>query len=291
VNGAELERVQARLLEIGYPKGGKTGSIAALLNAGFKVRMINLEAKNYVSLTNNIDPRARKNLDIVTLTDKLRNTDQYIGTDGIPTAFNDAIKLLMEWKTKDAKGVEYSLGRPADWGDDTILVLDSLTALGEVAFRRAQKMMNKTPLNMTQQVWGLAVADQINFIKLMNSAERNYHTVTLAHLQMVGPDSIKKEDEANEVNADIKEQIASLITTKLFPRAVTRNASTIIAKEFSSMVEAKKVVKNGKTMRVISTTAGEEMDLGFPVKVPDNLPVETGLATLFEALGYPGPGL
>ncbi len=56
------------------------------------------------------------------------------------------------WKyTED--GEEVDLGASKDWGPDTVVVLDSLTAMGTAAFRRQMSLMNKTPLNTTQQLW------------------------------------------------------------------------------------------------------------------------------------------
>lgn len=280
----------------GWPGSGKTGAIASLLNAGYKVRVLDYEG-NYQPLLKFTDPEMLKNLDIVTLQDQLRGGDQQaIEPEGIPTAFNGGLKLLQgDWKYQNPDGTETNLGRSKDWGSDTVLVVDSLTANGEAAFRRARKMMNKTASNTTAAVWGAAVDDQIAMIQALKHSRRKHHLIYLAHLQMIGPDipMLTKEDKTSgldEIKVQMAEERAGLMSTRLYPRAVTRNASQVIAKEFPTLLLAERKMKQGKPIRVLRTTAGEELDLKFPAKNPEpEYPIETGLATIFETLGARAP--
>lgn len=284
----------ARCLIVGWPGSGKTGSVCALLNAGYKVRMIDFEG-NYAPLTAFTDPRGLANLDILTFQDRYHDNGSYLEPIGIPSAFNDALKALQEWKYADANGQIVNLGKSADWGPDTVVVVDSLTALGEACFRRARKMMNKTPRNTTAAVWGAAVDDQIHFLQKLNAETNRYHVVVLGHLQMIGPQApMSSKDEESEVK-DLKMQAAveaaDLLPTRLYPRAVTKNASMAIHKEFPTMLLAERRVRLHKTVRVLTHQAGTELDLKFPVKNPEiEYPIETGLASIFEKLGAKAPG-
>jgi len=284
------------MMIVGWPGSGKTGAIASLLDAGYKVRLLDFEG-NYHSLLKFADPSKLENLDIVTMQDTLRGDEQRaIEPDGIPEAFNGALKLLQnEWKYKNADGTETNLGKSKDWGPDTVLVIDSLTAMGEAAFRRARKMMNKTSANTTAAVWGAAVDDQIAFIQALKHNRRKHHVIFLAHLQMVGPDVplFTKDDEQTgmkDIKAQIAEERAELMKTRLYPRAVTRNASQVIAKEFPTMLLAERKVKKGAPVRVLRTSTGEELDLKFPARDPEiEYPIETGLADIFKKLGAKAP--
>src|ERR1700733_9823756 len=144
-NAATLLRNPALpILVVGYPGTAKTGSLASLLNAGYKLRMIDFDG-NADPLLQYADTAMLKNLDIAYFEDRMRSGQSFIEPVGIPTAFANALRQLDDWKTQDAEGKEVSLGSSSDWGPDTIVVLDSLTKMGDAAFRRAMKLLNKTP--------------------------------------------------------------------------------------------------------------------------------------------------
>lgn len=281
------------MLIVGYPGGGKTGAVASLLNAGYKVRLVDFEG-NYQPLLAFTDPDKLANLDIVTFQDKLMMGPSGPEPEGIPQAFNNAMKMLKHWKYDD-DGTEVDLGKSAEWGPDTVVVVDSMTALGEVSMRRARKMMNKNLTNTTAAVWGMAVEDQMAFIKTLNADKNRYHVVVLAHLQMIGPETPMTTNSESQDIKDLKEQMAiekaELIPTRLYPRAVTKNLSTVIHKEFSSMIIAERKVKPGnKIERVLRTISGEELDTKMPARnVEAAYPLDTGLATIFAKLGAKAP--
>lgn len=292
-NGAKIQNAPVRMLIVGYPGGGKTGAVASLLNAGYKVRLVDFEG-NYQPLLAFTDPDKLANLDIVTFQDKLMMGPSGPEPEGIPQAFNNAMKMLKHWKYDD-DGTEVDLGKSAEWGPDTVVVVDSMTALGEVSMRRARKMMNKNLTNTTAAVWGMAVEDQMAFIKTLNADKNRYHVVVLAHLQMIGPETPMTTNSESQDIKDLKEQMAiekaELIPTRLYPRAVTKNLSTVIHKEFSSMIIAERKVKPGnKIERVLRTISGEELDTKMPARnVEAAYPLDTGLATIFAKLGAKAP--
>ena len=280
----------ARMLIVGYPGGGKTGGLASLANVGYKIRILDFEG-NYAPLLYNTKPEFLHNIEIKTLQDKLAMGSKFIEPVGIPTAFKEGLEAMKSWKVKDSNGnVIEDLGNPSDWGNDTIVVVDSLTSMSEAAMDRATKLMNKGPGTITSAVWGAAVNDVRNMIKLMARDDNKYHLIVLGHLQMISSEDFIKQGDSPEIKETKMEAIKDdLIPTKLFPTAVTKNQSMKIAKELSTMITAKKIKKHGKTMRVLETTAGEELDLKFPANAPDSVPLETGLAQLFEILGYTPP--
>lgn len=284
----------ARILLVGYPGSGKTGAISALLNVGYKVRLIDFEG-NYKPLLTYTDKRALANLDILTFQDTMMDSGSYFDTAGVPTAFNGAIKSLQDWKTVDSKGEPVSLGPVSTWGPDTVLVIDSLTRLGVAAFLRARKMMNKTPKNTTAAVWGAAVDDQVEFIRKVNKRSNKFHTIFLGHLAMIGPktpmSSSNEDDDLKDLKMQIATEAASLMDTRLYPKAITQNSSRDIAGNFPTMLLAERKTKAMKVNRFITTVAGEELDLKLPVRnaAPD-YPIETGLATIFDLLGAKAPG-
>lgn len=274
-----------RALIVGYPGAGKTGALASLANAGYKIRFMDYDM-NTEPLFQYTKPEFLKNIDIVTLEDKLRMGNQFLETTGIPKAFSDGVKLLDHWRYKDEDGTEVDLGQSKDWGCDTIVVLDSLTKMGTAAFRRIRNLMNKTPLNTTQTVWGVAMAEQEAFIEKLTSETNRFHVIVLGHLKMISPKDIQKGDE--DLTKEIKQQVADLIPARLFPSALGQALPQTIGGEFPTLIEIKKEFKLGKERRVIGTVSRPELDLKLPsIEDFDGSSITDGLAKIFERLAPP----
>lgn len=279
-----------RGLHIGWPGSGKTGALVPLANAGYKIRMLDYDQNNQ-PLVNLVDDRALPNIDIVTLADKLRNGDKYMEFIGIPDAFNNGMKLLQEWKYTDEDGTEVNLGKSAEWGMDTIVVVDTLTTLAKAAKNRAMKMNNKTPSNMTSAVWGAAVADVTNMIEVMKS-KGNYHLIINSHKQILGPGDFIQQGDEDEVKEKKLEMIKDgMIPPRIYPVGVTKPSSQTIHGLLPIMLEFEKTTKAGKEVRQIKTASGPEIDVKIPGKgLKATYPLETGMLEIFQALGYKAPG-
>lgn len=302
-NAALLKgRLPYRGFHIGYPGSGKTGAIASLLNVGYKVRILDFEG-NYGPLLAYADDRALANLDIVTLQDKIggqgSNDEKYVPVSGIPQAFNTALKMLNHWKYKDDDGNEIDLGDPADWGPDTILVDDSLTSLALAVKRRAIKMSNASPLDMRSNVWGLGVEDLMAFIDKQKNDKRHYHLIINCHKQMLGPENFVNQDDkqmAKKGDSTMLDQKLEairdgFIPTRIYPASITKPNSQNIHGALPIMLEFDKIDGPRGTQRVIKTDSGPQIDVKIAGKgLKKAYAIETGLAEIFETLGYKAPG-
>src|SRR5688572_5177661 len=86
-----------RGLIVGYPKAGKTGSLASLVNAGFKLRILDFDG-NLEPLYAMVEPDKLHLIDAIALEDTFHQTDAYQEPKGIPDAFYRGVKLLDRWK-------------------------------------------------------------------------------------------------------------------------------------------------------------------------------------------------
>lgn len=273
-----LTSTPGRVLLEGYPGAGKTGSLCCLVNAGLKLRILAYDmAANFQPLFQYCDKDKLQNVDIVFLEDELRNGVKFIEPKGLPTAFANGLKFMDHWKYTDDAGQVVDLGASKDWGADTVVVLDSLTAMGEAAKRRAMAMLNKTPLNSTQQMWGLAMQDQFNFLVKLLSASNRFHVIVTAHLKTVGPKDILGGEE--QANKEIKERLVDLVPTRLYPSALGQQLPPQIGALFSTVLLVEtKYGPGSKVTRVLKSVSGPEIDLKLPaVGLPDTLPQEDGL--------------
>ena len=271
-----------RILNVGYPGTAKTGGLASLVNAGFKFRFLDFDG-NTDPLLARINPEMDKNVDIQFFEDEMRpSRNGYAEPVGIPHAFSDAWKMLDEWKFEE-DGKEINLGKSDDWGPDTILVLDSLTKMGDAAFRRAMKLMNKTPATVTDRVWGLAMSEQASLIEKLTRPSNRFHIIVLAHLKIIAPKGERKGD--TPLMEHVKREIAELITTKLFPRALGYELPQVIGAEFPIIIENTKEVRGKEVKYKLNLSSSDVLDLKFPgLNMPKDLDISNGMLRVFEAL-------
>lgn len=271
---------------VGYPGSAKTGGLASLVDAGYKLRVLDYDGNFFPVLQYVKDKSKLANVDVVTLKDKLRNGQKFLETAGIPEAFARGLALMDEWKYTDEDGTEVNLGRSKDWGCDTIIVVDSGTAMGVAAFRRQMSLMNKTPTNTTQQLWGIAMQQQDMFMERAVDPTKKHHVIVLNHLKMIGPKDIAASDD--ETTKELKKRVADLVETRLFPNALGQGLPPEIGRHFPILIEASSTFKANQAKRVYKTVPRPELDLKLPVRLnKGEYPIETGLADIFAELAPP----
>jgi len=286
-SGTTLKKTQpARVMLVGYPGGGKTGALACLANAGYKLRILDYDG-NLAPLLLYTDQAGLANIDAISLEDNMRMGARFVEAEGIPSAFINGFKALDRWKYVDPETKqEVDLGASADWGLDTIVVLDSLTAMGRCAFARARKLMNKTPLDTTDATWGLAMKEQEAFIERLTSSDTKHHVVVTAHLKMIGPRDVRKGDSS--LTQELKERTAELVKTRLFPSALGWALPQTIGEHFPTLLEVRAKYLAGKSSRVIQAIPRPELDLKLPARLTEELtgelPIADGLLKVFDAV-------
>lgn len=279
-----------RMMILGSPGMGKTGSLAALANAGFKLRILDFDG-NLEPLYQYCTPQGLANIDAVYFEEKMR-----MNASGIqepvsvpPMAFRNAMKMMDHWTYKDTDGEVVDLGKSPEWGLDTIVVLDKLDGMEQALFARARVMTNKTMLNQTQRTWGFAASDQNEFISKLTSDHTPHHVIVLSGLKMIGPREVGEKEEGQ--SRDIKEQEADLITTRYYPAAIGRQLPQNIAGHFPVVIKAEAVYGAlNSAKRVFRHKPMKELDLKLPVpELSNELDVADGLLTIFKALGANPP--
>jgi len=282
--GSIRRNMPVRALVLGYPKVGKTGALAPLVNAGFKLRILDYDG-NLEPLFLYADPaKMDANVDILQLEDRMRYKEgEGLMPIGIPTAFTEGLQAMDKWKYRDENGNAVDLGASRDWGPDTIMVLDSLTAHGQAALNWAMVLANKTPSTTTDRVYNLAIGAQVRFIKELTSTNNHFHVLVLTHIRMIAPRDLRKGD--SEIAQQVKKEIASLVDTRLYPNALGYQWPQEIGGEFPTIIQVKSEERAGRTKRYITAKSRAELDLGIPaLDLPDELDIKDGMLRIFQAL-------
>jgi hypothetical protein len=259
-----------KLLAVGDAMVGKTGSLASLV-PNYNLRILDLDNKLDVlkQFVLRECPAHASKVEYRTLRDNREATALGATIKGQPKAFVETVKMLSEWKYKNPDGSEVNLGRPADWGPDCILVIDSLSRLCDAAYDWQEAL---TPAGRSGEKDGRAIygnaQDVIeNMISMITSPLMNTNVILIAHGSYMDlPDG----------------------TSKIFPQGVGQKLSPKIPQYFPNMVRYKNIA--GK--RTIQLKSDMMIDLAnaAPFAMPETLDVETGLGKFFAILrGQPAP--
>lgn len=253
LEGANASTI-VKLLLIGDSGTGKTGAIASLVKAGYKVHILDFDNKIAGGilpiLVKRDAPEMLKNIDYEPLRDKLKASALGPILDGIPQSFTKGLALLDKWSDGTI---------PRTWGPEHILVVDSLTFMSDGAFNWAKSM---NPSAKDPRQWFYTAQQAVEgTLALMTSADFNTNLIVIAHVSWQDrPDG----------------------TMKGYPASVGKALGPTIPAYFENMALCQTTA--GK--RTIQTVPTALVDLKNPAafKMAPSLPIETGLADFFKTL-------
>lgn len=247
-----------KLLLIGDSKSGKTGSLVSLVKAGYKLRILDtdnlLDVLKY--MVQKECPDKIGNVEFRSLRDNYKVGPVGVVVDGKPTAWLNALRMLIHWKYDDV-----DLGAPHEWGPDCVLVVDSLSRLCDAAFA-FHDSISKNPDR--RSVFFDAQNDVEKCIAELTSDNMRTNVIVIAHVQYI--------DQADG-------------TRKGYPQGVGSALSPKIPQYFGSVVLYTK--KGDK--RTLQTNSTPMVDLANPkpFAMQPSYPIETGLADFFSVLREP----
>lgn len=254
-----------KLLIEGDSKSGKTGSLASLVAAGYKLRILDFDngldvLKQYILHS---CPELIDNVEYRTLRDERKASSQGPTIAGKPRAFVDAYKMIDHWRYTDENGSEVDLGVPSDWGPSCILVLDSLTFLSDAAFDLHESISpdTKSGKHDIRAVYKSAQDAVEHVLAYITGPGFKTNVIVISHVKYLEVEGV----------------------TKGFPVSVGSALSPAIPRYFNSVIRY--VTKSGG-QRQIQTVASSAFDLAnpSPFKMEKTLDIETGLATFFATL-------
>jgi len=246
-----------RVLLVGYSGSGKTGSLISLLRAGYTIRMLDMDynVESLIQLCKRENPELLDRLDVISLRDKFR-ASQTAGVEvaGQPKAFVEMLKLMNKWDDGSTPGA---------WPRDNIFVVDTLSSVGRAAFHWAKGM---NPSTKDGRQWYAAAGEAIkSFLEMITSPDFNNHVLVLSHIDLV----------------DMPDQ-----SVQGFASSLGKALGPQIPKTFSPMLMAEKKGAGNNARRTSQTAPTSLIDLKNPMpwSLEKELPLDTGMATVFEKL-------
>jgi len=244
----------AKLLYLGDSGTGKTGSLVSLVQAGYKLRILDLDngldaLRQHLA---QIDPKLLDEVDYITVSDLIKSSQA--GPITTARAYSKGLSFLDKWDDGS---------KPAEWGKDTIFVLDSLTMFGKAAYEWAKSM---TPNAREQRTWYFAAQQGVEkAISLLCADTFKTNVIVITHVNY------------KEVTEGVH---------KGYPSAIGAALGPTLPSYFNTMIQCE-VKGSGKNVaRTIQTLPSPIIDLKNPApfKLEKSYPIASGLADIFKAL-------
>ncbi len=249
----------SKLLYIGDSGTGKTGSYVSLVQAGYKLRLLDLD--------NGLDalkawikkecPDKLSSVDYETVQDRfVLNTGvgAQIDPEQKTKAFVEAMKLMKTWSDGS---------KPQDWGENTFFIVDSLTSLGNEAFEFAKGL---NPSSKDPRQWYAAAQEALeSFVAAVVSEDFKCNVIITAHVRRIEmPDG----------------------TLKGWPTSIGKALGDVIPRYFNTMILAETIGSGENVKRKIKTVPTGIIDLKTPAPfaMSKEYDLGSGLATIVKVL-------
>jgi hypothetical protein len=248
-----------KLLLTGDSGSGKSGALASLVKAGYKLRILDMDngldpLKTFVMRE---CPSMVENVEFRTLRDKRKTTASGVVIDGKASAWINMMKMLDAWKYDDV-----DLGKPSEWGPDVIVVIDTLSFAADAAFDWAVSM---NPGAKDPRQWYYTAQQQVeSMLALLSSDGFATNVIVASHVRYT-----TNEDGSN----------------KGYPNAIGSALGPTIPRYFNHWAQC----MNRAGKRTIQTAATASFDLKNtkPFEIEKTYDLSDGLAKFFAVLRDP----
>lgn len=232
---------------------GKTGSLAALVDAGFNLRILDFD-NNLAVLKGHVKDKSKlANVHYVDkLQDQLKLVGGRVGIIKAP-AFQRAMDAL------DKGGEEY-WGAPIppliEWTRRDILVLDTLTMAGRASLQMVMQANAAGLKNPEIQHYGTAMDNLEKWVQLLMSSLIPCHVIVNTHITGIEGDA------------------------RLYPDALGSKLPPKLGKYCGNLIGLR---LSGGSRKFLTQKDGL-LALKTSVPLPETIPIETGWVAIFEGL-------
>lgn len=254
-----------KMLLLGDNGSGKTGALASLAQAGYNLRIIDLD--NGLDILANLlkDPRSPYGRDALahvafeTVTDPMRNINGKL-VPRAAKAWQRVVQLLENWKTDDDE-----FGPVSAWTEREILVIDSLSLLANAAMNFILSMNARLGQAPHQSDWYQAQQLLESFCQTIFDEGIRCNVIINCHITYIGDEGSPDRGYPATLGKALSPKIGSYFNTILMAKSLGRGASA-------------------KHTILTRTQGTVELKNSSPNTVLPEYPLETGLADYFKAV-------
>jgi hypothetical protein len=255
-----------KLLLIGDSGGGKTGALASLADAGYNLRILDLD--NGLDVLANLlrDPKSPYKKDSISRVEYETITDPMKLSGGrlVPakaTAWQRTIKLLDSWSS--TSGASADLGPIVSWGTQDVLVIDSLTFLSKAALNFTLSMNARLGQKPHQGDWYDGQVMIEGLLEKLYDENVKCNVIVISHITYIG-----------EENGPIHG----------YPSTLGKALPPKVGRYFNSALMVKTTGQGqGQKRRLLTNTSGVvELKNSAPLKVKSEYDITFGLAEFFR---------
>jgi hypothetical protein len=252
-----------KLLVMGDPGSGKTGALASLADAGYNVRIIDLD--NGLDVLHNylIDPKSPykkdsyKNVKYITITERHSRISSRGGVE-VPTSatvWNRITQSLMNWKNDSE-----DLGPISSWTEKDVLVLDSMTLAGIAAFNFSA-VSNLGNKNQDPRMTYFHAQNYLEYLmQCLYADDVKCNVIVNSHITYLeGDNSIMQG----------------------YPTTIGSRLSSKVGRYFNSVLMMKSDGKNHR-LYTIPSASRVELKSSAPLRVKEYYDIKFGLAEYFR---------
>jgi hypothetical protein len=287
-----------KMLYIGDTGAGKTGSLASLAAAGYKLRVIDFDngldiLRSY--LTNPSSPYVKQNptcaenVDFVTCTDRMKNINGQLYPQEA-RAWAKAMNLLADWQEKDAEGkVIVKHGPLVSWGPETILVIDSLSMASQSAmnYHLAMNQALQQPRSGYTAQRDVGEAQKLirKLLMMLYDSSVKCNVLVLAHIKFQNEITVRSTQESSS-GEDSKSTSQTFGTPQGYPNTIGSALGPEIGRWFNSLLIARTLGDRHRIFTKVQNVGGIVVNAktSAPLAVKSDYPLETGLADYFKAV-------
>ena len=254
-----------KMILMGANGAGKTGALASLADAGYNLRIIDLDSGTKVLRTLLTDARSPyKNreeaigrIEVEPLSDPMKNINGKL-VPKAATVWQRTAKLLDNWKTESA-----DFGPVSSWTDKDVLVIDSMTSLARGAMDFVLSMNARLGQQPHQSDWYAGQQLVESLLRMITDDGVHCNVILICHVLWLG------DDNGPQIG---------------YPETLGKKLSPKVGTHFNTMLLARSTGSGAGQKRQIHTRSqiGIELKTAAPLAVKDAYPIETGLADFFK---------
>jgi hypothetical protein len=270
-----------KALFMGESGSGKTCALASLLDAGYQVRVLDLDngIDTLKHLLTSEKSKYKKDclsrLSYITLTEPMRFAQGRI----IPakaTVWQSAMTMLDKWSNSKAElGTICDLGSASKWGPDTVLVIDTMSTLSNAAlnFHLAMQGALGAVRSQNEGRRDIGVAQQLirTLCQYLSDVSLRCNVLVNCHIVYV------KQDGSGDLTPGEK------APTQGFPAAIGRALSPEIPRYFNAVLLCASAGGQRKVIHTM-TQANINLKTTAPHSIAPMYEQPTGLAEYFRAV-------